>query len=276
MDIDAVAFDVNGTLVHIHTEDDMDAAFRAVGHLLTYQGIDLRRHQVKDLYFQTLSAQKRDSTETYPEFDAPGVWRTIIEANATDFTHALPPEKLQQLPVLLAETYRGMTRRRLKLYPHVRAVLRSLHGRIPMAIVTDGQSTYARGELHKVDITDYFETVVVSGDHGYRKPDARLFQMAIDVLGTAPEKTLYVGNDMYRDIFGAREVGMPTVMFDSDQGTKSYRDCVPDHTITDHRQLLDILGLTTPPDDAPTQDATPSEPAPAPEPDCPVPSGPAD
>jgi putative hydrolase of the HAD superfamily len=54
---------------------------------------------------------------------------------------------------------------------------------------------------------------------------------------------VYVGNDMYRDIFGAREAGLTTVMFDSDQGTKAHLDCVPDHTITDFRDLLTILGL---------------------------------
>jgi putative hydrolase of the HAD superfamily len=59
----------------------------------------------------------------------------------------------------------------------------------------------------------------------------------------AAENALYVGNDMHRDIFGAREVGMRTVMFESDQGANAHLDCVPDHTITDLRELLRILGL---------------------------------
>jgi len=82
-----------------------------------------------------------------------------------------------------------------------------------------------------------------SGDHGYRKPDRRLFQFALDGMKVAAGNALYVGNDMYRDIFGAREAGMRTVMVDSDQGAKAYLDCVPDYTITDLRDLLGILGL---------------------------------
>jgi putative hydrolase of the HAD superfamily len=54
----------------------------------------------------------------------------------------------------------------------------------------------------------------------------------------APENALYVGNDMYHDIFGAREAGMWTVMFDSDQGRKAHPGCVPDYTIADFRDLL--------------------------------------
>jgi putative hydrolase of the HAD superfamily len=122
-------------------------------------------------------------------------------------------------------------------------VLDVLQARCPLAIVTDAQSAYARGELHKVGLLGYFDPIIVSGDHGYRKPDRRLFQLALGGMGAAAENTLYVGNDMYRDIYGAQEAGLTTVMFDSDQGEKIYRDCQPDYTITDFRDLLQILGL---------------------------------
>jgi putative hydrolase of the HAD superfamily len=62
----------------------------------------------------------------------------------------------------------------------------------------------------------------------------------------AAEHTLYVGNDMHRDIFGAREAGMTTVMVESDQGAAVYLDCVPDYRITDLRDLLTILGAGAP------------------------------
>jgi putative hydrolase of the HAD superfamily len=243
MDIRAVAFDVNGTLVRILTEDGMGQIFRAAAHFLTYQGVDLRRQQVRELYFQTMEEQQRTSSEEYPEFDAVGIWRSIIEGHLTDFTRTLPVEKLEQMPLFLAEMSRGISRRRLSLYPHVREVLDVLRERFPLALVTDAQSAYSRGELHKVGLLDYFDPIVVSGDHGYRKPDRRLFQFALDGMGVAAENALYVGNDMYRDVFGAQEVGMKTVMFDSGQGTNVHPDCVPDYTITDFRDLLKILDL---------------------------------
>jgi putative hydrolase of the HAD superfamily len=243
MDIRAVAFDVNGTLVKILTEEGADEIFRSAAHFLTYQGIDLHRDHVRDLYFRILKEQLRTSQEEYPEVDAVGIWRGIIDEHMTDFTRTLPASRLRQMPLFLAEMARGISRHRLGLYPHVREVLDVLRGRYPLAIVTDAQSTAARGELHKVGLLGYFDPVVVSGDHGYRKPDRRLFQAALDGMNVAAENTLYVGNDMYRDIFGARETGLKTVMVDSDQGAKAYLDCVPDHTITDLRDLLKILGL---------------------------------
>jgi putative hydrolase of the HAD superfamily len=243
MDIRAVAFDVNGTLVRIQTEDGMDEIFRAAAHFLTYQGIDLHRDQVRDLYFQLMKEQLRVSPEECPEFDAVGIWRSIIEGHMTDFTRALPAGKLEQMPRFLAEMYRGISRRRLSPYPHVPEVLGVLREHYPLALVTDAQSAYARGELHKAGLLGYFDPIVVSGDHGYRKPDRRLFEFALDGMGAAAEHTLYVGNDMHRDIYGAREVGMKTVMFESDQGASAYLDCVPDYTITDFRDLPKILDL---------------------------------
>jgi putative hydrolase of the HAD superfamily len=243
MDIRAVAFDVNGTLVRILADDGDERVFRAAAHFLTYQGVDLHRQELRDLYFQIMKEQLESSPETYPEFDAVGIWRSIIEDHQTDFTRALPAGKLQQIPLFMAEMARGISRRRLGLYPYVREVLDVLREHYPLAIVTDAQSTYARGELHKVGLLGYFNPIIVSGDHGFRKPDSRLFQLALDGMAVAAENTLYVGNDMYRDIYGAQESGLSTVMFDSDQGEKIYQDCSADYTIRDFRDLLGILGL---------------------------------
>ena len=241
MDIRALAFDVNGTLVRIITDEGMEQVFRAAAHFLSYQGIELHRYDVRELYFGHVKEQLRSSAEQYPEFDVVAIWERIVADHMTDYTRGLPPGKLDHLPRFLAEMTRGVSRKRLHLYPHVRDVLDALRERYPLAVVTDAQTAYARAELHKVGLLDYFHPIVISGDHGFRKPDRRLFQLALDGMGVAAENTLYVGNDIYRDIFGAREAGMWTVMFDSDQGTKVHQDCVPDHTITDIRQLLDIL-----------------------------------
>ena len=241
MNLKAIAFDVNGTLIEIVTEDDMSEIFRAIGHFMTYQGIDLRRHQVRDLYFQTMKEQQKSSPEPHPEFDAVGIWRTIIQEYATDYTRVLPAAKIEQLPTVLAEMYRGISRRRLALYPHVREVLDILRLDYRLAVVTDAQSAYARAELNKAGLLDYFDPIVVSGDYGFRKPDKRLFQAALNTIGALPEDTIYIGNDMHRDIYGAQKAGMKAVMFNSDQGTKEYRETAPDYEIDDYRQLLDIV-----------------------------------
>ena len=244
MTIKALAFDVNSTLIDIITDESGEEIYRTVRHFLTYQGIDLSRSDLRDLYNGLMKAQISASTDPYPEYDAVDIWRTIIAQYQTAFTRSLPAQQIQELPLFLAQMVRGISRKRLELYPNVLEVLAKLRGRFPMAIVTDAQSAYASAELYKVGLIDYFHPIIVSGDYGYRKPDPRLFQKALEGMGVAAEETLFIGNDMHRDIYGAQQIGMKTLMFNSPQGEKSYADIVPDFTITDYRELLPILGIS--------------------------------
>ena len=198
---------------------------------------------MRDEYFSRLKRQKRESAEPHPEFDAVQIWRSIIDDFGSDYTRALPAQRRAQLPIAVAEIFRGVSRKKLKLYPHVRHVLNRLRDRYPLAIVSDAQSAYARAELHKVRILDYFDPIIISGDHGFRKPDVRLFEYALAGLNATPAQCVYVGNDMFRDVHGAQDAGMRTVMFESSQGDKHYKDCEPDFRIGDHRELLRLLGV---------------------------------
>ena len=102
MDVRALLFDVNGTLIDIETDEWMEEAYRAVAHFLTYQGISLRRGQVRDLYFQIMKGQFAASRETYPEFDVVAVWGEVLRRYGTEYTYSLAPEKLSQIPLFLA------------------------------------------------------------------------------------------------------------------------------------------------------------------------------
>ncbi|MDE2365433.1 MAG: HAD family hydrolase, partial [Betaproteobacteria bacterium] len=74
--------------------------------------------------------------------------------------------------------------------------------------------------------------------HGFRKPDSRLFSMALDKLSLEPSEVIGVGNDMFRDIHGAKLLGIRSIFIDSNQGTKTFKDVAPDYRAT---QLDDIL-----------------------------------
>ncbi len=242
MDIRAIIFDINGTLIDINTDESMEEIYRATGHFLTYQGISLRRFEVRALYYQIMDEQRRSSKETWPEFDAVAIWRTIIERHASDYTRSLPQEKLAQLALSLAEIYRGASRRRLRLYPDVMEVLAQLRQQYRLAAVTDAQSAYAAPELHAVNLSGYFDPLIVSGDYGYRKPDARLFQKALDALNLTARQVIYVGNDMYRDVFGAQQLGIKTVFFSSNQGEKEKAGVYADYVIYNFAELPQAIG----------------------------------
>jgi Integrase core domain len=49
MDIRALVFDVNSTLIDIETDEHMEQVYRAIAHFLTYQDIALHRWEVRPL-----------------------------------------------------------------------------------------------------------------------------------------------------------------------------------------------------------------------------------
>ena len=133
------------------------------------------------------------------------------------------------------------SRCRLQLYPGVEDTVKHLHEKYRSAIVSDGKTAYAVPELHAVGLLGYFDPVIVSGDFGYRKPDKRLLEHALLSMKMEPSEVLFVGNDMYRDVYGAQRLGMKTIFFRSNQGTQEKEGVKPDYIIYHFPELLNAL-----------------------------------
>jgi putative hydrolase of the HAD superfamily len=58
------------------------------------------------------------------------------------------------------------------------------------------------------------ECVVDSGNIGVMKPDPRIFQVAIDLLGLEPDQVWYVGDMPAIDVVGARRAGIRPYLMD--------------------------------------------------------------
>jgi putative hydrolase of the HAD superfamily len=241
MIIKGLIFDINGTLTDILTNEWHDDIYRILSNLLSYQGIALGPNAVKDSYFEIMKEQRAASGERYPEFDAVGIFREIITRHATDFTHRLPAEKLEQLPLFLAETHRAASCYRLQLYNGVEETIQKLLLKYHLAIISDGQSAYAVPELNAVGLLGPFDPVIISGDFGYRKPDPRLFESALTIMHMKPSEVLFVCNDIYRDVYGAQRLGIKTVFFRSNQGQQEKKDVQPDYIIYTFPELLNAV-----------------------------------
>jgi putative hydrolase of the HAD superfamily len=235
--IRALLFDINGTLIDIETDECMEEIYRAIAHFLTYQGIRLRRGEVRDLYFQIMKEQFAASVEEYPEFDVVAVWRELLHRHATDYTLSLSAEKRAQIPLFLAELQRGISRKRLLAYPQTLEVLEQLKKTHVLAIVSDAQSAYSVPELRQAGLADYFAPIVISGDYGFRKPDPRLFQIALEKLEIGPEEAIFIGNDRFRDIYGARQAGMKTILYCPGSKSGGGPEAEPDYLLYQYADL---------------------------------------
>jgi putative hydrolase of the HAD superfamily len=245
MHIKGLIFDLNGTLIDINTDEGNKDLWRTLSNLLLYQGIFLGQEELRELYFVMLKAQRIAGGEEYAEFDAEAIFREIIRLCSTAFTQQLPAGKQEYLPLLLAEVFRAGSLFRLKRFRGVRDTIRQLQQQYRLAAVSDGQTAYAVPELHAVNLLEYFSPIIVSGDLGYRKPDRRLFEQALAALEMQADEVLFIGNDMYRDVFGAKQLGIKTVFFKSNQGQQEHTGTEPDYIIYNFPELLQAVQFFT-------------------------------
>jgi putative hydrolase of the HAD superfamily len=66
-------------------------------------------------------------------------------------------------------------------------------------------------DLEQMGIAERIDFAVFSSEIGKRKPHPAIFGRALEALGVAPERALFVGDRLYEDIRGAGEIGMATV-----------------------------------------------------------------
>lgn len=95
--------------------------------------------------------------------------------------------------------------------------LGALAGEYRLAAVTNGAPSMQSTKLDALGI-DCFETVVYAGYDTAAKPDPEPFHVALDALGTSPERAVYVGNSIEPDVTGAHAAGMSVALVDDGDG----------------------------------------------------------
>ena len=119
---------------------------------------------------------------------------------------------------------------------HSREVLRRLALEKPLALVSNfyGNLTTV---LREMQLDDLFCCVVESATVGVRKPDSRIFELALQILRLPAEQVAVVGDSWKNDIQPAASLGCTTVWLQPAQGMAPI---VPDATfvINDLDELL--------------------------------------
>lgn len=61
------------------------------------------------------------------------------------------------------------------------------------------------------ELRPFFETIITSAGFGIRKPDRRIFQLALNHFGVAPGQIVMVGDTLEADILGANQMGFYSI-----------------------------------------------------------------
>ena len=83
------------------------------------------------------------------------------------------------------------------------------------ALITNNIAEFSDGWRAMIPVDDLFEVIIDSSAVGMRKPDARIYRMALEQLGVAPENAVFL-DDAPGNIEAARAVGMHAILVEDD------------------------------------------------------------
>jgi putative hydrolase of the HAD superfamily len=134
------------------------------------------------------------------------------------------------------------------LIPGMADALCALRARgYPLALVADSRRHTPPNVLRQHRLLDLFETLAISEVVGVSKPDARIFEAALDALQIGPcdySRVVMVGNNLERDIVGANRLGLISVFFHWNDRRRSEPlkgEEQPDHTVTSAAELVALI-----------------------------------
>jgi putative hydrolase of the HAD superfamily len=90
-------------------------------------------------------------------------------------------------------------------------VARELAGKYPMATINNESRELNQYRIETFRLIDYFDLFVSSCFVGIRKPDERIYRLAIDLTQHAAQECCFI-DDRQVNIDGARKVGMQAIL----------------------------------------------------------------
>lgn len=129
----------------------------------------------------------------------------------------------------LAFHYREHSPKKVSLFDGCHELLAYLEGRYSMHIITNGFEEIQFIKLERGGLHSYFQHVITSEKVGFKKPDPRIFEFALEVTGAKPSESLMIGDDHEVDILGAQGIGMDQALVHSNgQDACGATYCFPD------------------------------------------------
>lgn len=200
-------FDLYGTLVDIHTEEN-DLVWEKTALYFGYYGAHYTPAELKSAFAAIMAqwqAQAGQSYECFPDIPFEQVMTQLFREKGVE-------DNADELGINAAQLFRVCSTEYVKLYPNVLEALALLRQRgCRLWLLSNAQRIFTEYELRHLGLGSQLDGIYISSDYGCRKPDARFFRALIDEQKLDTSRCLMIGNDRETDIAGAKKAGLATL-----------------------------------------------------------------
>lgn len=202
-----LVFDLYGTLVDIHTEEN-DLVWEKTAFYFGFYGARYTGPDLKEAFSDAMKRREAKAGQSYECFpDIP-----FEEVMAELFRVKGVVENADVLGVNAAQLFRISSLDYIRLYPGALEALAKLRENgYRLWLLSNAQAIFTAYELRLLGLGEQLDGIYLSSDYQCRKPDLRFYQALIEERGLDVSKCLMIGNDLQTDIAGAKAAGMATL-----------------------------------------------------------------
>lgn len=207
-----LVFDLYGTLVDIHTEED-DRVWEKTAFYFGFYGAHYTGPELKAAFQSAMRAREAKAGQSYECFpDLP-----FEETMADLFRAKGVTENADTLGINAAQLFRISSLDYIRLYPHALEALAKLRkSGYRLWLLSNAQAIFTAYELRLLCLGEQLDGIYLSSNYKCRKPDLRFYQALIEERHLDVSKTMMIGNDRQTDIAGAKAAGMATLYMHTD------------------------------------------------------------
>ena len=216
-------FDLYGTLIEMRTDEEELPFWQKMAELYAVYGADYTAAGLRKEYKRLCKEEeKKLIAETgcrIPEIKLEKVFaRLLTEAKNTHRTAHDLDKRIDEIEYYIANSFRVLSRHRMKLYPAVRELLQHLRDSGKgVFMLSNAQAVFTAPEIEQLDLAKYFDDIFLSSDIGVKKPESLFFGKLLQKHTLDPERTVMVGNDFYADMGIALACGTAGAHINSDK-----------------------------------------------------------
>ncbi len=233
-------FDLYGTLVDIRTNESKAYLWEKIAAFYGLQGARYTAKEFKAAYVkyckEEMEKVKKETGAEHPEIELEKVFLRLFQEKDVNAD--------MKLAVYAGQMFRVISTNYIKVYDGVIEFLEDLKKQQKKVyLLSNAQYIFTKYEMDYLDITKYFDGIVISSKEQCEKPDTAFYQIVLERYGLKPEESIMIGNDLITDIKGSLDAGLDSLYIHSNISPNHEVPCLAKYKVMDgdFRKLSSLI-----------------------------------
>ena len=238
-------FDLYGTLVDIHTDEQKASVWKKIAVYFSAQGAVYTGKELKERYisliceeekrlFRKLKKKYPDITIKEVEIDLDRVFVKLYKEKGVKTNRQMVKDSML--------AFRAITMEKLRLFEGAKALLQGLKAEGKQVfLLSNAQTSFTLPEMKALGIDILFDDIFFSSDLEVKKPSKYFYDALFAKHGLKKRESVMVGNDRFADVQGALNYGIEAIYLHTEQSTP-FEGALPKGSVRVDT-LLDVLKI---------------------------------